>query len=76
MDWSVMLLAGMWIWILWEVAIGSTALWRSKRDVMAHVRRVNAKRGITMRPGWWYKMPDGTAHMSPTGRERDKVVRR
>jgi hypothetical protein len=75
MDWSIIVLLVGYGWIIWEVMLSPTALTRSKRDVMAHMRRVNAKRGITMRPNWWYKMPDGTEHMSPTGREKDMIIR-
>jgi hypothetical protein len=75
MDGSVIVLSLMWAWIFWDIVLSPTALCRPKRDVMAHIRRQNERRGITMRPGWWYHMPDGTSHMSPTGREKDKVVR-
>jgi hypothetical protein len=75
MDFSGLILSLMWMWIIWDAMIGPTALWRSRRDVMSHMRKVNQRRGITMRPNWWYHMPDGTSHMSPTGREKDKIVR-
>lgn len=73
-DWSVFVLLAMWAPMIWELTFSPTSIWRSKREVMAHVQKMNAKRGITMRPGWRYHMADGTTHMSPTGRERDMVI--
>ena len=34
-------------------------------------RERNAAKGIIMRPNWKYVDPDGTIHMSKTGREKD-----
>ena len=59
-------------WIIWDLFLGPTSLSRSHRQIMAHMRRKNAKRGITMRPGWQYHLPDGRIEMSWTGKLKDR----
>lgn len=53
-----------------KTRLGST---RKKRAF--HRRKWNAARGVTMRPGWWYNDVDGKRRMSPTGKEKDMIVK-
>jgi hypothetical protein len=58
--------------VAYDMLVGPAALWRSHKNVMRQMRKRNDRRGITMRPGWTYYMPeDGSRHRSPTGRARD-----
>lgn len=76
LDWSWVVLIGLWVWIIYDLTIGEAGWFHSHREVMRRVREKNARRGITMRPRYWYKLPDGTMVMSQTGREKDMIKRR
>lgn len=76
LDWSWVVLIGLWIWIIYELTIGDGGFLLSHREVIRRVREKRARRGITMRPNYWYKLPDGTMVMSKTGCEKDMVSRR
>lgn len=63
------LLVGYMVFLVGESCLPRKTLMRRRRDR-------NERRGITMRPGWMYKMPNGETHMSPTGREKDMIISR
>lgn len=60
-------------WVAFDLLCGPEAVWRSRKAILAHVQKQNDRRGITMRPGWLYKWPDGSRHRSRTGRSRDCI---
>ena len=45
----------------------------SRQDLMKRERKRNSERGIVMRPNWKYIDPDGTVHMSKTGKKKDCI---
>lgn len=62
-------------YMFYSIFLGPCSLLRSHKDIMRYMRQKNAKKGITMRPGWWYGMPGGREVMSPTGRKKDAIWR-
>ncbi len=63
-----------WVWIIWDLFLGPTSLSCSHRQIMTHMKRKNEKRGIVMRPGWQYHLPDGRIEMSKTGKLKDRQL--
>ncbi len=70
-DWSVVLLILMVSFIVYICLLSPTSFLRSHKDIMRHMREKNARKGITMHPGWVYKLPGGKKIMSRTGKEKD-----
>ena len=74
MDWSYVILGLLVAFCLWDAILSpSRGLIWSREQKIARRRDWKASRGYTMRPGYVYRMPDGTEHMSPTGRDVDCV---
>ena len=72
---GIFILLCMIVFILYELFVNEeTSLLNNKKERMRAVRKNNAKRGITMRPNWRYRFPDGTIRMSRTGREKDMII--
>lgn len=55
------------------LALLDSGIFLSKKDIAERKRNKNAKKGIIMRPNFKYIDPDGTIHISKTGREKDCV---
>ena len=71
MDWSIVLLIIIVGFMVYQCLLSPTSFLRSRKNVMRHMRDVNAKKGITMRPGWIYTLPGGKRIMSKTGKKKD-----
>ena len=71
MDWSAVLLIVIVGFVVYQCLLSPTSFLRSHKSIMKHMRNVNAKKGITMRPGWIYMLPGGKRIMSRTGKEKD-----
>lgn len=65
------ILLGLVAWMTWDILFGDPGLTRSRKEVMARMRKKNERRGIVMRPGWRYPTSDGGFEVSATGRLRD-----
>lgn len=57
--------------MIYECLLSPTSFLRSRRSIMRYMREKNAKKGITMRPGWIYVLPRGKRIVSYTGKEED-----